>query len=60
MRSSPDRGTIVERVFSPTGQLVRFSHLMRLSFKILNLFGINYCPHGEAVITGHLHLSSMR
>ena len=35
--SSPDRGTIVGRVFSPTRQLVRFSHL---PFKILNLFGI--------------------
>ena len=35
----PDRGTIVGRVFSPTRQLVPFSHLNR-SFKILNLFGI--------------------
>ena len=36
----PDRGTIVGRVFSPTKQLVPFSHLNVPSFKILNLFGM--------------------
>ena len=34
------------------------SHLNVPSFKILNLFGILF--HAEAVITGHLRLSSMR
>ena len=33
MSSIPDRGTIVGRVFSPTGQLVRFSHLNMPFFK---------------------------
>ena len=36
----PDRGIIVGRVFSPTSQLIRFSHLICPPFKILNLFGI--------------------
>ena len=38
MSSSPDRGTIVGRVFSPIRQLVRFSHPNVPFF--LNLFGM--------------------
>ena len=41
---SPDRGTIVGWVFTPTRQLVRFSH----QNSELILFWI-YCLHGEAV-----------
>ena len=33
MSSIPGRGTIVGRVFSPTRQLVRFSHLKMPSFQ---------------------------
>ena len=45
-------------VVQPGMQLVRFSHLNVPSVKILNLFGM--LSPWEALITGHLHLSSMR
>ena len=44
--SIPVRGTIVG-VFSPTRQLIRFSHLNMPSFKILNLFRILLSPWGS-------------
>ena len=59
MSSNPDRGNIVGWVFHPTRWLVRFSLIWInkcLSFQILNLF--RTCPRGEALIIGHLHLSS--
>ena len=47
MSSGPDRDTIVGWGFSPTRQLVRFSHLNVPPFKFW--IYLEYCPRGEAV-----------
>ena len=55
--SIPDRGNIVGWVFHPdqvTGKV--FSSAFPSKFWIY----LEHCPRGEAVITGHLRLSSMR
>ena len=45
--SIPDRGTIVGRVFSPTRQLVRFSHLNMPSFQNSEFIWKNIVPVGK-------------
>ena len=57
--SIPDRGNIVGRVFHPdqvTGKVFSYEHAFPSKFWIY----LEHCPPGEAVITGHLRLSSMR
>ena len=57
--SIPDRGNIVGWVFHPTqvtGTVSSSEHAFPSKFWIY----LEYCPRGEAVITGHLRLSSMR
>ena len=57
--SIPDRGNIVGWVFHPdqvTGKVFSSEHAFPSKFWIY----LEHCPRGEAVITGHLHLSSMR
>ena len=57
--SIPDRGNIVRMMFYLTRWLVRFSHLKH-AFPSKFWIYLEHCPRGEAVITGHLCLSSMR
>ena len=57
--SIPDRGNIVGWVFRPdqvTGKVFSSEHAFPSKFWIY----LEHCPRGEAVITGHLRLSSMR
>ena len=57
--SIPDRGNIVGWVFHPdqvTGKVFSSEHAFPSKFWIY----LEHCPRGEAVITGHLRLSSMR
>ena len=57
--SIPDRGNIVWWVFHPdqaTGKVFSSEHAFPSKFWIY----LEHCPRGEAVITGHLRLSSMR
>ena len=59
--SIPDRGNIAGWVFHPTRWLVRFPHLnIQHAFPSKFWIYLDHCPRGEAVITGHLRLSSMR
>ena len=56
--SIPDRGNIVGWVFHPnqvTGKVFSSEHAFPSKFWIY----LEPCPRGEAVITGHLRLSSM-
>ena len=57
--SIPDRGNIVGWVFhhdQVTGKVFSSEHAFPSKFWIY----LEHCPRGEAVITGHLRLSSMR
>ena len=57
--SIPDRGNIVGWVFPPdqvTGKVFSSEHAFPSKVWIY----LEHCPRGEAVITGHLRLSSMR
>ena len=57
--SIPDRGNIVGWVFHPdqvTGKVFSSEHAFPSKFWMY----LNHCPRGEAVITGHLRLLSMR
>ena len=57
--SIPDRGNIVGWVFHPThvtGTVSSSEHAFPYKFLIY----LEHCPRGEAVIIGHLRLSTMR
>ena len=61
MSSIPDRGDIYSRMSFSSDQATGtvFSHL-KMPFVPYSEFCLEHCPRGEAIIIGHLRLSSTR